>query len=111
MYVSPVILLHGMVRILCRVSHILIVTVPAIPVSIRIINATKYVIQVECPYNPLCLLDNHTLLYTAEFVPCPVLECNKFKQEIIQQPADLTTLAPYLLNSAVTFIQTSAGIY
>lgn len=42
-----------------------------------------------------------------EYVSCPIFECNKFKQEIIQQPADLTTLAPHLLNSALGFVERS----
>lgn len=54
-------------------------------------------------------LDSYMPCSIAEFVPCPVFECTRSRQRIVQQPADLTTLASYLLNKAVSFIQRNAG--
>lgn len=54
----------------------------------------------------LCLF--HPQTHT-EYVPCPVYECKEDKQEIVQQPADLTTLSSNLALAAISFIQKQAG--
>ncbi|XP_064397200.1 arylsulfatase A-like [Halichondria panicea] len=44
-----------------------------------------------------------------EYVPCPVYECKDGKQEIVQQPADLTTLSANLAMAAANFVDKQAG--
>ncbi len=44
-----------------------------------------------------------------EYVPCPVYECKEGKQEIVQQPADLTTLSANLAMAAANFVEKEAG--
>ena len=48
-----------------------------------------------------------TILST-EYVPCPVFECKNGQQQIVQQPADLTSLSENLLNAATSFIKSKA---
>lgn len=44
-----------------------------------------------------------------EYVPCPVYECKEGKQQIVQQPADLTTLSANLAMAAANFVEKQAG--
>lgn len=49
-----------------------------------------------------------SILSTPEFVPCPIYESSRFRHQIVQQPANLVTLSSYLLDSAASFIRSTA---
>ena len=44
-----------------------------------------------------------------EYVPCPVYECKEGQQQIVQQPADLTSLSANLAMAAANFVEKQAG--